>query len=129
METELPDDIVDELQRITNTADRRALYLNQLGHFKEKFHISNTLTVDGHKFNLTTDFVSYVLLQFMVSQASGGDAPIVVLDSNELPVVIPSILDFVDDVQERHTEALNEYADLYKRLIDAKNNQELLEVK
>ena len=118
---------IEDLEQIIDVADSRALYLNQLGHLKEKFRISNTMTFEGHVFELTPHFVSYVLLQFMSSQHD-GDVPIILIDRDGEPVVIPNTAEFVDDMQDRHTEALNDYADAYKRLRDANDKTEMLEV-
>ena len=65
----------EDLSKVIDAADRRSLYLNQLGHIKERFRIA----------------------------------------------------EFVDAMQERHSEALNEYADKYERLMLASDNQEMLE--
>ena len=115
----------DELDRLIKTADRRALYTNQVEHAKERFRALNVLAWDGHIFELTPHFVTYVLLQFMSNQQDGS--PVILLDKNDEPVLIEDMHEFVDQMQERHTEALNEYYDKYTKLRLAQDNQELIE--
>ncbi len=116
----------EELDRLIQTADRRALYTNQVAHVKERFRALNVLAWEGHIFELTPHFVTYVLLQFMSNQQDG--ASVVLLDKNEEPVLIEDMGEFVDQMQERHSEALNDYHDAYTKLRLAKDNQELIEV-
>ncbi len=116
----------EELDRLIQTADRRALYINQVEHAKERFRTLNILAWDGHIFELTPNFVTYVLLQFMSSQHDGG-APVILLDKNDEPVLVDDMERFVDEMQERHAEALNDYHDTYSKLRLAENNQELIE--
>ncbi|GAG44881.1 unnamed protein product, partial [marine sediment metagenome] len=104
-----------EIDKLLATADRRAVYINQVEHAKEKFRTLNILAWDGHIFELDPSFVCYVLLQFMSSQAD-GDMPIILFDKNSEPVLIEDLSEFVDQMQEKHTEALNEYLDIYSRL-------------
>ena len=115
-----------EIDRLIQTADRRALYVNQVAHAKERFHALNVLAWEGHIFELTTHFVTYVLLQFMSNQADGQ--PVILLDKNDEPVLVENISQFVDEMQERHTEALNDYHDVYSRITLAQDNQEVIEV-
>lgn len=116
----------DEIARLITTADRRALYVNQVEHAKERYRALNILAWDGHIFELTPNFVTYVLLQFMSNQHDGQ--PVILLDKNDEPVMVDNIEQFVDEMQEKHTEALNDYHDTYQRLRLAQDNQELIEV-
>jgi hypothetical protein len=115
-----------EIDRLIATADRRAVYINQVEHAKERFRTLNVLVWDGHTFALTPSFVAYTLLQFMSSQID--DTPVILLDKNDEPVLVQDFPEFVDQMQERHAEALNDYQDRYDRLQLAKNTEELIEV-
>lgn len=115
------------LTELVKTADRRALYINQVEHAKERFRTLNVLAWKGHIFDLTPNFLAYVVLQFMSSQLN-DDTPVILLDKNDEPVLVMDIEEFVDQMQEKHTEALNDYHDRYQRLVLAKSNEELIEV-
>ena len=115
-----------EIESLIQAADRRALLENQVEHAKERFTALNILAWDGHVFELTPGFVTYVLLQFMYNQKDG--TPVVLLDRKNEPVLVEDMEEFVDQMQERHTEALNDYHDKYQSLRLARSNQELIEV-
>ena len=115
------------LAKLVKTADRRALYINQVEHAKARFHALNVFAWEGHIFELTPTFIAYVILQFMSSQ-EGGDIPVILLDKNDEPLLVIDMEEFVDQMQEKHTEALNDYHDRYEQLTLAKSNEELIEV-
>ena len=117
----------NEIDELIASADRRALYTNQVEHAKERFRAMNVLAWDGHIFELTPYFVTYVLLQFMSAQHDGAIGAIL-LDKNDEPVMVTDLSEFVDQMQERHSEALNDYHDKYASLQLAKDTTEIIEV-
>lgn len=114
------------LDKLVEDADRRALYTNQVAHAKERYYALNVLAWEGHFFNLTTEFMCFVYLRFMAQQDTGE--PVILLDRNDEPVLIEDLERFVDHMDEKHTEAINDYYDAYKRLAEARTNRELIEV-
>ena len=117
----------ERLDQLIAGADKRAAYTNQVDHAKERFRLLNTLAWNGHIFELTPHFMGYVILQFMSAQDSGASDPIILLDRNDEPVLIEEPADFVDQMHERHHEALNEYHDTYLSLQLARSTEEIIE--
>lgn len=128
-----------EIDELIAAADRRAVYINQVEHAKERFRSLNILTWEGHIFELNQGFLSYVNIIYMewmlkrVRQAEGKGInvpfePVILLDKNEEPVAIENMEEFVESLQERHQEALNEYYDIYSKLQAAKNTTDIIEV-
>jgi hypothetical protein len=111
-----------EIDRLIETTDRRAVFINQVSHAKDRFRMLNVLAWEGHIFELTPEFCSYVILQFTLKEAC------ILLDKNDEPVLINDLSEFVEQMGENHTEALNEYHDSYQRLKLAKTTEELIEV-
>jgi hypothetical protein len=127
-----------EIDKLIAAADRRAVYINQVEHAKERFHSLNVLYWEGHVFELNQGFLSYVNFMYMdwtlkrVRQAEGKPIeipyePVVFLDKNDEPVLIKNMDEFVEAIEECHTEALNDYHDIYSRLQLARNTEELIE--
>lgn len=120
----------DDITRLIEATDHRALFINQVSHAKARFHMLNVLAWEGHIFELTPTFFAYAILQFMSSKASIHDELVstTLLDKNDEPVLVTDLAEFVDQMQERHAEALNEYQDTYQRLKLAQSTRELIEV-
>jgi hypothetical protein len=127
-----------EIDKLIAAADRRAVYINQVEHAKERFHSLNVLYWEGHIFELNHGFLSYVYIKYMDwltsrdRQAMGKSIdiplePILFLDKNDEPVLIKDMNEFIEAIEEMHTEALNDYHDIYSRLQLARNTEELIE--
>lgn len=128
-----------EIDKLIAAADRRAVYINQVEHAKERFRSLNILTWEGHIFELNQGFLSQVHFIYMewmlkrVRQAEGKPIdipfePVIFLDKNEEPVAIGNMTEFVESIEERHQEALNEYYDIYSKLQAAKNTTDIIGV-
>jgi len=119
-----------DIDQIVAKADRRAVYLNQVKHAKDTFRARNILAWDGHIFELSESFLSYVYIRFMEWTTSVEESPdpIIILDKNEEPVLVEDVMAFVDAINEAHAEALNEYYDTYSRLQHAQSTEELIGV-
>jgi len=128
-----------EIDELIASADRRAVYINQVEHAKERFRSLNILAWEGHIFELNQGFLSYVHFMYMewmlkrVRQAEGKPIdisfePVILLDKNDEPVQIENMTEFIESIEECHTEALNYYYDIYSRLQLAQNTEELIEV-
>ena len=115
-----------DIDNLIQTADLRAVYVNQVGHAKDRFRALNRMFWEGHEFEVTQSFYCYVVLQFMAAQVDGAITTIL-LDINEEPVMIEDLNEFVDMMQEEHAEALNEYHDLYDKLKYGRDADELIE--
>jgi len=127
-----------EIDELIASADRRAIYINQVEHAKERFHSLNILAWEGHIFELNHGFLSYVHFMYMewmlkrVRLAEGKPIEIpsesvIILDKNDEPVQIENMTEFIESIEECHTEALNYYYDIYSRLQLAQNTEELIE--
>jgi len=125
-----------QIDKILTDADRRAVYVNQVEHAKERFLSLNVLYWDGHVFKLTRELFSYVetLLtdsrtHIVLCMAVMPKRVVshILLDDNNEPVLIPDIEAFLEQMQENHTEALNQYYDTYTKLRESQTAQELIE--
>jgi len=54
-----------QIDNLIATADRRAVYINQVEHAKERFRSLNILAWEGHIFELTPGFLSLVAIRYM----------------------------------------------------------------
>lgn len=119
-----------EIDELITSADRRAVYTNQLEHAKERYRSMNILAWEGHIFELNHHFIATVYMFYMewVTTDENARTPIIFLDKNEEPVMISDMVYFVEQIQERHTEALNDYYDTYNSLQLARTTEELIEV-
>lgn len=126
-----------KFEQLVERADRRAIYINQVKHAKETFRARNVLFWEGHRFELTQEFMSYIMIRYVSWLADASsyppkqpeDAdPIIFLDKNDEPVLISDMNKFVAEVEDVHASALNEYYDTYSRLQYAQSTEELIEV-
>ena len=128
-----------ELDALIATADKRAVYVNQVEHAKAKFRSLNVLYWEGHIFELNQGFLSYLFITYMSwlttrdRQTEGKPIdipfePIILLDKNDEPVQITDLSKFVEEVEECNTEALNYYHDTYTALRLSRTTAELIEV-
>ena len=119
-----------EIDQLIASADRRAVYINQVEHAKERFRSLNILVWEGHVFKLDQTFITYVCLSYMEWLTTDEDkrTPIIFLDKNEEPVQIEDMTEFITRGQECHTDALNDYYDTYSSLQRAQSTEELIEV-
>ncbi len=116
-----------EIDLLIAYADRRAVYINQVEHAKERFRSLNILAWEGHIFELSLIFMSYVCLSYMEWLTSKKE-PVIFLDKNDEPVQIEDMTRFVERIQECHNEALSDYHDTYLSLQLAQDTEELIGV-
>lgn len=127
------------IEELITTADKRAVYLNQVEHAKAKFHSLNILAWDGHIFELHQNFIAYVHIKYMEcisnrEKKMAGKSidipfdPVIFLDKNDEPVMITDLGEFYEEMVERNSEALNYYYDIYSQLQRAQTAAELIEV-
>ena len=119
-----------EIDQLIASADRRAVYINQVEHAKERFRSLNILVWEGHVFKLDQNFIAYLCLSYMEWLTTNEDKriPPIFLDQNEEPVEIEDMTEFVTRGQECHDVALHDYHDTYSSLQRAQNTEELIEV-
>jgi hypothetical protein len=119
-----------EIDQLIASADRRAVYINQVEHAKERFRSLNILVWEGHVFKLDQNFITYVCLSYMEWLTTDKDKrpPAIFLDKNEEPVQIEDLTEFVRRGQECHNDALRDYYDTYSSLQRAQSTEELIEV-
>ena len=117
-----------KVEELIERADRRAVYINQVKHAKEAFRARNVLFWEGHPFDLTQQFLSYVCLQYMNWTSAEDKDPVIILDRNDEPVLIEDMDQFVAELEDIHAQALNAYHDIYSRLQLAQSAEELIEV-
>lgn len=129
----------EKIDELIATADKRAVYINQVEHAKERFRSLNVMYWEGHVFELSQGFLSFVFIKYMehlttqekIHPVDGSDiqpTPVIFLDKNDEPVLIEDMTAFVETLEEAHTEALNDYYDTYSRLRLARSAEELIEV-
>lgn len=136
-----------EIDALIATADKRAVYLNQVEHAKAKFRSLNVLYWEGHTFELSQEFMAYLFVRYMswltpkettdsnklmedalLGKAGEPPEPVILLDKNDEPVSVANMTKFVEAVEECNTEALNYWFDTYTALKHAQTTSELIEV-
>lgn len=119
-----------EIDQLIASADRRAVFINQVGHAKERFRSRNTLVWEGHVFTLDQGFITYLCLSYMEWLTTDKDkrSRVIFLDKNEEPVQIEDLTEFITRAQECHNDALSDYYDTYSSLERAQSTEELIEI-
>jgi hypothetical protein len=69
---------------------------------QNQFHAENVLIYNGHTFNITPEFLSYV-----DTLASRKVKQVMLLDSNSIPCEIEDAKDFFEKLLDKHLTAMN----------------------
>lgn len=99
----------------TLNAQKRTLHEKYLGDL--------VMYSDNGKFTITKELLNFV---FMLS--NGGIKKTVLVDDNNTPIQINSVVDFVAKAMQQYTDATNKYLEEYKILSTKRSVEGLVDV-
>ena len=99
----------------TLNAQKRILHEKYLGEL--------VMYSDNGKFTITKELLNFV---FMLSK--GGIEKTVIVDDNNTPIQIDSVVDFVSKAMQQYTDATNKYLEEYKILSTKRSVEGLVDV-
>jgi len=102
----------ESIQRIIETSDKLRTLNSQKLRAKERFQSNSILGYEGGLFKVDTDLLVYV--NYLLQQGKGSDT--VIIDSNENPILIKSVKDFNNAIQDKYFTAIDIYYNDIKEL-------------
>ena len=113
----------DTVEKLVNDANFIAVIDNQINLETSKFRGRVYFFHNGGKFHLNPNFLVYV--KMLLSE----DKDIaVIIDSNSIPITVDDLEEFYNDASEQYYDALNSYANEYKKLIESRSVNEISRV-
>lgn len=89
---------------------------------REKIEAKLTYGHSGGIFKIDQTLISFV--QFLIDQDRTENVPI--LDANELPILIPDLKKFRDDILDRYFTSLYEYYENYEKIKKSRTIEKLI---
>ena len=109
--------IPQELQSLLERSNRVSIVLNQRLLLRTEFEQNIRYSFDGGTFVVTEGFHAYV--QFIEQE----NDEYVFLDENHIPILVPDVSEFLEEISELRTQALFQYYQAYKEKITGSTDQ------
>lgn len=113
----------DILQKALNFANYQQTFSIQRKTLKEKIDAKLTYGFNGGLFYIDQNLLTFVSMLCANERTSG----IVILDSNNNPILIDDVLSFKDEIFSRYFETTNEYFEKFQVLKKSRSVEKLLE--
>jgi hypothetical protein len=114
----------DQLKQALEFANYRQTFSIQRKILKEKIEAKLTLGHNGGLFHVDRTLLTFVEMLMTKGRTSG----VVLLDSNETPILIEDLKTFSDECFNRYFEATNEYFEQDQNLKKSRSVEKLLEL-
>ena len=111
------------LQKSLDFANYQQTFSVQKKVLKEKTEAKLTYGINGGLFYIDQSLLTFVEMLCNKGRVTG----IVLLDSNENPILIDNLENFRDEILSRYFETTNEYLDQYQKLKKSRSVEKLLE--
>jgi hypothetical protein len=112
----------EDLQKALDFSNYRHTFSIQRKTLKEKIAARLTYGFNGGIFKIDRDLLTFV----QVLETNGRTEGVVLLDSNENPVLIEDLSTFKDEIFDRYFSATNEYFEEYQKLKKSRSVESLI---
>ena len=113
----------DQLKTALEFANYRQTFSIQRKILKEKIAAKLTLGYNGGLFQIDRTLLTFIEMLLVNGRSSG----VVLLDTNETPIMIEDLVAFRDECFNRYFEATNEYFEQDQNLKKSRSVEKLLE--
>ena len=113
----------EQLKKALEFANYKQTFSIQRKILKEKVEAKLTYGFNGGLFRIDRNLLTFVEILCNNGRTSG----VVLLDSNDNPVLVEDLLAFKDEIFSRYFEATNEYFEQYQSLKKSRSVEKLLE--
>lgn len=114
----------DQFKQVLEFANYRQTFSIQRKVLKEKISAKLTLGHNGGLFCIDTTLLTFVEMLLTKGRTTG----VVLLDSNQNPILIEDLTAFRDQCFDRYFEATNEYFEQEQNLKKSRSVEKLLEL-
>ncbi len=112
----------EQLKKALEFANYKQTFSIQRKILKEKVEAKLTYGFNGGLFHIDRNLLTFVEVLCNNNRVSG----VVLLDSNENPVLIEDLVAFKDEIFSRYFEVTNEYFEQYQTLKKSRSVEKLL---
>ena len=114
----------EEFQKALDFSNYRKTFAVQRKTLKEKIEAKLTYGHNGGVFKIDRTLLNFV--EMLIYKDRSED--VVVLDTNENPILIKNLVEFREEIFDRYFTATNEYFEEYQKIKKARSVESLLEV-
>lgn len=111
----------EKLEKAFAVANYMATLSNQKRVIKEEFSQKLMYYINGGSFKISPELISFVKCVL----DTGHTKDITLIDSNQMPILIPNTSEFLNTIVSVYFEAVNEYA---TKLSDIKSKRKLSDI-
>lgn len=111
----------EKLEKAFSVANYMATLTAQKNIIKEEFNQKLLHYVNGGAFKISRELITFT--KAMVDL--GHTTDIIFIDSNELPVIVPDVNTFLEDIIANYFEAVNEY---FTKISEIKSKRKLTDI-
>jgi len=112
----------DRLQKALDFSNYRQTFSVQRKTLKEKINSQLTFGCNGGLFKIDQTLINFVV----TLESAGRTENVVLLDSNDNPILIEKLIEFKDEIFDRYFSATNEYYEEYKQLKSSRSVEKLI---
>ena len=113
----------EQLKKALDFANYKQTFSIQRKTLKEKIDAKLTYGFNGGLFHIDRNLLTFVDILCTKGRTSG----VVLMDTNDNPVLIDDLESFKDEIFSRYFEATNEYFEQYQALKKSRSVEKLLE--
>lgn len=113
----------EQLKTALEFANYQQTFSIQRKQLKEKIDIKLTYGFNGGLFRIDQQLLTFVDMLCNNGRTSG----VVIIDSNNNPVLVENMTEFKDEIFSRYFEATSEYFEKYQALKKSRSVEKLLE--
>ncbi len=113
----------ESLEKALDFSNYMVTLNNQKRILHEEYQESLIIYQGGGKFTITNELVSFV-----GHLNDGANTKVVLIDDNQTPVLIEDLPTFVYDMKLQYLKVSNEYFEKYKKMMDKRNVESLVDV-
>lgn len=112
----------DRLKKALDFSNYRQTFSIQRKTLREKINSQLTYGYNGGLFKINETLINFVSTLISSDRIEN----VVLLDSNENPILIANLEDFKDEIFDRYFSATNEYYEEYKKLKESRTVEKLI---
>lgn len=112
----------DRLKQALEFSNYRQTFSVQRKALKDKIDARLTYGCNGGLFKISQTLINFV----HTLESAGRINSVVLLDSNENPILIEDLLEFKNEILDRYFTSTNEYYEEYKKLKSSRSIEKLI---
>lgn len=114
----------ERIEKAFSVANHIATLSNQRRIILEEFNQKRVYYINGGTFNITPDLINFAKTTLDL----GYTTDVAFVDSNNFPIVIPDVQEFLDTIVGIYYEVLNEYSARFTELKSKRRIKDIIDL-